>query len=156
MIFFSQVLSWGQFSSGALGIGHPRLLGTPLYNSQTTPAQAPPVNPHRFVYRAPVAEIKTPTLIEFEGDDQVVESNRTKGKFVFSLTASGWHSGMLAFELGEGSEKGKAEKFEEKEETRDEIREEVGAFNNEARGMPRVRGLRLGFPLRGMRRGGEY
>lgn len=90
-------------------------------------------------------------MIRFEGDDQALQNDRTEGKFVFSITASGWHSGMLAFELGEE----KDEKLEVTEDTKGVVQEEVGDISNEARGMPRVRGLRLGFPLRGMsRRGG--
>ncbi|KAK4055995.1 hypothetical protein OIO90_002990 [Microbotryomycetes sp. JL221] len=130
------VLSWGSFSSGALGLGHPQLLDTPLSapatpatTSQQPTAEAPPRRAHQgqpgvrfpgFVRTRPIEgrippppdKIETPMLIRFPGDDmkttvsdlsrsKEAESSRKKGKFVFEITASGWHSGALAVDVSD-------------------------------------------------------
>lgn len=44
--------------------------------------------------------------MRFPGDvgDAAVEGERKNGKFVFAITASGWHSGALAVDIAEGRE----------------------------------------------------
>ncbi|KAM0747268.1 RCC1/BLIP-II [Meredithblackwellia eburnea MCA 4105] len=139
-----ELFSWGAYSAGALGLGHPQLLNTPLSAphppprpSTSEPQQQPiapfpmptfnpfPPRPNPIFpgftpgsQRAPIPpppeKVDKPTRIIFPGEnikDVMVENEfpksgrveveRTKGKFVFAVTASGWHSGCLAVELEE-------------------------------------------------------
>ncbi|BGP24327.1 hypothetical protein JCM10295v2_003237 [Rhodotorula toruloides] len=135
-----RLFSWGAYSAGALGLGHPQLANTPLSLPPTgselrasqpdveerirphpmpriirddqfnrtrggfhgvrapTPAARPPQPPER---------VEKPTRIRFAGEDDERndETNqpRSSGKFVYAVTASGWHSGCLAVELSRSS-----------------------------------------------------
>ncbi|GAA6019579.1 hypothetical protein JCM11491_001344 [Sporobolomyces phaffii] len=110
-----QLYSWGAFSGGALGLGHPVLSNTPLSAtpSQTSsddrpgatrtrqpPALLPGFAPNRPRMndrpRAP-ERIDRPTRIEFDGDSR--RGSRGGHTFVYAVTASGWHSGALAVNL---------------------------------------------------------
>lgn len=92
-----QLLSWGSYSAGALGLGHPRRPHRRLIPDSTSSVQQV-ADPHH--------ETATPTVLqsfsgtdgrwEIEGDG-VVMSRR----YVFAVTAAGWHSGCLAFGLDE-------------------------------------------------------
>ncbi|KAG0667110.1 hypothetical protein C6P46_002521 [Rhodotorula mucilaginosa] len=160
-----RVYSWGAYSSGALGLGHPDLPNTPLaippplpheepaaatptaatpapglvqraqaflppmpatpaYLSSLLPGgllggPGPAVVPRRHVN--PPERVDKPTEIIFDGEGQLstvdggrggapgpasTPTTRTKrNKFVYSITAGGWHSGCLAVDLNpdEGS-----------------------------------------------------
>lgn len=163
-----RVYSWGAYSSGALGLGHPDLPNTPLAIPPPQPHEEPgtastaatPPSPG-FVQRAqaffppmpatpaylssllpggllggpgpavvprrhvnPPERVDKPTEIIFDGEEQLCpaddgrghggapgpapESPRTgpkRTKFVYSITAGGWHSGCLAVDhnLDDGS-----------------------------------------------------
>lgn len=105
------------------------------------------------------------------GEAQVAEE-RKEGKFVFAITASGWHSGALAVEIGEKEGGGSAEKEEEEEEgPRIRLRDQSGQEQEQRMpgGNPPVeqqgqeegtgfaglvrRGFRVGFAGRGLGRG---
>ena len=161
-----RVYSWGAYSSGALGLGHPDLPNTPLaippplpheepatatptaatpapglvqraqaffppmpatpaYLSSLLPGgllggPGPAVVPRRHVN--PPERVDKPTEIIFDGEEQLLpvddvhvevagpasSPSRTgpkRKKFVYSITAGGWHSGCLAVDLNldEGS-----------------------------------------------------
>ena len=161
-----RVYSWGAYSSGALGLGHPDLPNTPLAippplpheeSATATPTAATPapglvqraqaflppmpatpaylssllpggllggpgpaVVPRRHVN--PPERVDKPTEIIFDGEEQLSpvdgghggalgpasSPSRTgpkRNKFVYSITAGGWHSGCLAVDLNldEGS-----------------------------------------------------
>lgn len=116
-----QLFSWGAYSAGALGLGHPQLLDTPLSApwpppasprapepSTNMPGRFPGFAPGRTIARVPDApeKVERPTLVRFAGDakEALVGGERKKGKFVFAITASGWHSGALAVEIAEEAE----------------------------------------------------
>ncbi|GAA5968717.1 hypothetical protein JCM11641_000708 [Rhodosporidiobolus odoratus] len=122
--------SWGAFSAGALGLGHPQLSNTPL-SALAVPAAADPplahaVNPaHPFppAQRAqppgffpgfllprpaarpppPPQRVDEPTRIRFHNESATTISDEAgrKGKFVYAVAAAGWHSGCLAVDLSD-------------------------------------------------------
>ena len=104
--------------------------------------------------------VDVPTLVRFSGeaadaDAASTDGYRTSGKFVFAVTASGWHSGALAVELGGDAEEHEPE---EDEAAKAEFEREMHAGRSAGRGVfPVARGgrlpFRLGFPARGMMRG---
>ncbi|ORY92523.1 regulator of chromosome condensation 1/beta-lactamase-inhibitor protein II [Leucosporidium creatinivorum] len=182
-----QLLAWGAYSSGALGLGHPQLLNTPLSAPWPPPAAArspsstalpplPPQGDFRFPGFAPNREIarpsapdkvESPMLVRFPGEGATIlvgEGERKEGKFVFAITASGWHSGALAVEIAEDGEDGAATKEEEGPRIRlrqpeqasqggegGEVADDGGPTTGFA-GMMR-RGFRVGFAGRGLGRG---
>ena len=109
--------------------------------------------------------VDVPTLIRFAGEDataavpNTTSEARTSGKFVFAVTASGWHSGALAVELGgDGPEAADEPEPEEDEVAKEAFEREMQAGRSVGRGVFPVRvagGLpfRLGYAARGMNRG---
>ncbi|KAH9823499.1 regulator of chromosome condensation 1/beta-lactamase-inhibitor protein II [Melampsora americana] len=87
-----QLLSWGSYSAGALGLGHPR-------------------RPHKALVQEisesdtyDLLDKPTPTLLQsFSGSDGRWERDDAgmKRRYVFAATAAGWHSGCLAFGIDE-------------------------------------------------------
>ncbi|KAL8283696.1 hypothetical protein RQP46_005491 [Phenoliferia psychrophenolica] len=179
--------SWGAYSSGALGLGHPQLLNTPLSAptpSPPSPDVAPPAQPtpyplpgfepqqplpvfpglgHGLTLPAP-NRVDVPTLVRFAGEppaeaNDTNDAPRTTGKFVFAVTASGWHSGALAVELGgDGPEAAEEPEVEENEAAKQEYEREMQAGRSAGRGIfPVMRNgrlpFRLGYAARGMHRG---
>ncbi|EGG01244.1 uncharacterized protein MELLADRAFT_92635 [Melampsora larici-populina 98AG31] len=135
-----QLLSWGSYSAGALGLGHPRQPHQALFSE----------NSELEIYDQP--DKPTPTLLQsFSGSDGKWAKDDTgmKRRYVFAATAAGWHSGCLAFgidddedkDLGLGViDKDKNKSNEETESTRRPILNPNG----------RVR-FRIGYPGRFMR-----
>lgn len=143
-----QLLAWGAYSAGALGLGHPQLSNTPLSAPSESPASTseeqqgrrhPNDNSFRFPGFArprpaaripdPPERLEHPMMVRFPGDPEPptvsvlddhgpgagsaeVSSSATsnKGKFVFGITASGWHSGALAIDLSASDRLGSASK----------------------------------------------
>ncbi|BGP39721.1 hypothetical protein JCM10449v2_003672 [Rhodotorula kratochvilovae] len=135
--------SWGAYSAGALGLGHPQLPNTPLSSAAanaTPPApeaqqprpysmpqisnptaqlptpqpQAPyplfpgfaPARPAALVERPP-ERVEKPTRVRFAGElDGARETGRER--FVYAVTAAGWHSGCLAVDASSSSTAGAA------------------------------------------------
>ncbi|KAG0143509.1 hypothetical protein CROQUDRAFT_48734 [Cronartium quercuum f. sp. fusiforme G11] len=89
-----QVLSWGSYSAGALGLGHPQHPHRPLFGS-------PPQDASDYRQGIP-----NPTALQsFSGTDGCWEGDEVMTRrYVFSITAAGWHSGCLAFGLDEGED----------------------------------------------------
>jgi SCF-associated factor 1 len=80
-----KVLTWGEFSSGALGLGDPAKLapGTPGgYSANTGRRQARPES------------VVTPTVVRFD-----YGTKEPRDRFAFELTAAGWHTGALVMDL---------------------------------------------------------
>lgn len=76
-----KVLTWGKFSSGALGLGDP--------------AKLPPGAPGAYTNggRGEPRSVGVPTEVRF--DYELVES---KDRFAFAITAAGWHTGALVID----------------------------------------------------------
>ena len=167
--------TWGQYSGGALGLGHPSLLNTPLtHPSLRSPAPTPPVQSSsqsnlfplpQITPRLPIApvihyrspdSVAKPTVVLFGKEPSPIEGNaaepenRTSGKFVVSATMSGFHTAAIAVELGE------------REDGEEVVPEEVPEAAESTGGLrtgifPTMRGgrlpFRLGYAARGMHRG---
>lgn len=86
-----KVLTWGEFSSGALGLGDPAKLepGTPGGYERS------PANQGRRRRTPPT--VNTPTQVRF---DHGAKSPRDR--FAFAITAAGWHTGALVMDLNVG------------------------------------------------------
>ena len=165
--------TWGQYSAGALGLGHPSLLNTPLtHPSLRSPAPTPPAQSSsesnlyplpQITPRLPIAPVihyrasevvEKPTVVLFGKEAAPVEgqqeNSRNTGKFVVNATMSGWHAAAIAVELGETEEE-------------EEVVEEALVSQGEATPglttgiFPTMRGgrlpFRLGYAARGMHRG---
>ncbi|BGP31748.1 hypothetical protein JCM10296v2_003522 [Rhodotorula toruloides] len=135
-----RLFSWGAYSAGALGLGHPQLANTPLSLPPTGRESAAPqpdvedrVRPHPMprIIRddqfnqtrggfhgirvptpaarppQPPERVEKPTRIRFAGEEDEGDDDpnqpRASGKFVYAVTASGWHSGCLAVDLSSSS-----------------------------------------------------
>jgi len=85
-----QVYTWGEFSSGALGLGDPANLepGAPG-------GYAPATNNGRR--RGRPAKVETPTKVRFDYGTQ-----GPRDRFAFAIAAGGWHTGALAMDLNVG------------------------------------------------------
>lgn len=114
--------------------------------------------------------VDVPTLIRFAGEDAPSPSSpssstdadapaRTSGKFVFAVTASGWHSGCLAVELSTSPDP-----LEEPEPKETTAAREFDAEHAAQAGAGRGQGTllpfghsgihyRIGYPGRGAMRG---
>ncbi|GJN89046.1 hypothetical protein Rhopal_002020-T1 [Rhodotorula paludigena] len=95
-----RIYSWGAYSNGALGLGHPQLSGTPLSIPPVSASQVPPQDaasiPPVPIQRPP-ERVDKPTRVRFPGEtDGADAGEERRDKFVYSVTASGWHSGCLA------------------------------------------------------------
>jgi SCF-associated factor 1 len=86
-----KVLTWGEFSAGALGLGDPGKLepGTPG-------GYAPSADGRR---RRTPPTVDMPTQVRF---DHGVKEPRDR--FAFAITAAGWHTGALVMDLDVGLE----------------------------------------------------
>ncbi|KAJ2934851.1 hypothetical protein H1R20_g2272, partial [Candolleomyces eurysporus] len=87
-----KVLTWGEFSSGALGLGDPGKLelGTPGGYARSTGDQR---------RRRTPPTVDTPAQVRF---DHGVKQPRDR--FAFAITAAGWHTGALVMDLDVGPE----------------------------------------------------
>ncbi|KAI0630525.1 RCC1/BLIP-II [Trametes polyzona] len=156
-----ELLTWGAFSKGALGLGDPtRLpLGQPGGYADAEQLRTS-VHP-RFGVSRPPPDVRVPTAVRFDHGQR-----RRRQKYCFAAAALGWHTGALVIDL---------DPDEEGEEDADDSQGMPGAFPDEDRphfepvepdpapGMVHilphgVRGgfgaFRIGFAGRGMTRGG--
>lgn len=98
------LFSWGAYSNGALGLGHPQLYEGALAKQSRPEQEESTVLPHRQIM-SPPERVERPTRVVFRG-----EGEEGGGKFVFGVAASGWHSGCLAVDrVAHGEETGQAE-----------------------------------------------
>ncbi|KAJ1307014.1 hypothetical protein OPQ81_007993 [Rhizoctonia solani] len=124
-----ELFSWGKYSNGALGLGRPtnphgRTLR--LYN------MTPQMMPYHFSH-SPPQDAEVPTQVHFHHEDNV------KDRYVFAVTASGWHCGALVIDLHSTSTstEGKSNPTQEVPVKQDHDRPshtnmEYDAHNNEA------------------------
>ncbi|GJJ10996.1 hypothetical protein Clacol_005225 [Clathrus columnatus] len=135
-----KLFTWGQYSSGALGLGDPTRLpiGTPgAYSNERDKSNARVSPPH----------VPIPTEVKFGTRDY----GQGRNIFVFGVTACGWHTGALVIDLDDPE-------YEQSEEEGDSTRsaptsiEEPGAFPTPIFRRPFRIGLAGAFAGRG--RGG--
>ncbi|KAI0318375.1 RCC1/BLIP-II [Amylostereum chailletii] len=86
-----QLLTWGQYSEGALGLGDPRKLAVGAPGGYATEQQ---LNRARQHFRSP-PDVAEPAEVRFDHQ----QKNRGGKKFCFAATASGWHMGALVIDL---------------------------------------------------------
>lgn len=90
-----RVLSWGKYSSGALGLGDPRQLEVGAPGGFRRREEKEMAIEGRG--NQPDGEVTVPTEVKWDWDPSA------KGKkFCFAVTASGWHTGALAIDLDRG------------------------------------------------------
>lgn len=83
-----KLLTWGQYSAGALGLGDPTKLrvGTPgAYANERDKTMA----------RLSPPSVDAPTEVKFGTKDYA----RGRNVFAFGVTACGWHTGTLVIDL---------------------------------------------------------
>lgn len=145
-----RLLTWGSYSAGALGLGHPSLPRTVLAHPDLATGSISPL----IYYPAP-QEVPTPTMVRFSGESAEVGeesgASRTNGTFVFNATMGGWHSAALCIKFDDEDDEEQAREGEERVS-------EVGSGSEITRaGVPIARGdgrvFRLGYAARGMNRG---
>lgn len=157
-----ELLTWGAFSSGALGLGDPYEL------EPGKPGGFRDIGERERSRRAriPPPEVPQPAAVRFDHEDK-----RPVERFCFAVSASGWHVGALVIDVNE----------EEANSAEDEASEDdagpsmPGSFDgsrrlerrnnsgsSSGRGMPEdpnmtsaraFPGLRIGFAARGAYRG---
>jgi len=138
-----QLWSWGAFSAGALGLGHPQLSNTPLsapapsLSSTSTaeegvhphrmpralhpnqPLPAPTRQPHPmfpgFTAPRPAARVlRAPQRVDRPKRIRFDgDTEEGSSTFVYAVCASGWHSGALAVDLSTGATSASLQKEEE-------------------------------------------
>ncbi|KAG9127297.1 hypothetical protein FRC07_014967 [Ceratobasidium sp. 392] len=89
-----ELFSWGKYSNGALGLGHPR----PPRGSGIQ-ARFAMMQPMLHQPREPAREenADVPTRVSFEHEDGV------RDRYVFAVAAAGWHCGALVIDLHSSS-----------------------------------------------------
>lgn len=166
------VLTWGKYSSGALGLGDPRDIevGAPGgYRTLQDRATA------QAVRRSPPT-VEEPAEVSFNHSrGAVLKGVKIKKQFAFAVTAGGWHSGALSIDTEvdiEPNDQASSSVTEAVDETTPEASPgaiPVPQLGPEPTPLPQVagrgefagrglgggfRGLpRLGFPARGAARG---
>ncbi|KZP09892.1 RCC1/BLIP-II protein [Athelia psychrophila] len=147
-----KLLTWGQYSQGALGLGDPASLEPGQPGGFSTDAHRQMALSRR---RGSPPEVTVPTAVRFD--------HQLKGKrdmFCFAATASGWHMGALVIDLETNKE--------EDDDSESENQHMPGHFDTPPAppassrdvplpgGHPSFAGLgfRVGFAGRGMMRGG--
>lgn len=84
-----KVFTWGEFSSGALGLGDPAKL------PPGTPGAYPTADNGHYRRRPP--PVDTPTQVKFD-----YGTREPRDRFAFAITAAGWHTGALVMDLNVG------------------------------------------------------
>ncbi|KAL0953835.1 hypothetical protein HGRIS_005012 [Hohenbuehelia grisea] len=86
-----ELFTWGAYSKGALGLGDPATLpiGAPGGFANEAQLQQAVDRNHGIP-----PDVKEPTLVSFDQD-----KSKPRKRFCFSVAASGWHMGALAFDL---------------------------------------------------------
>lgn len=86
-----KLLTWGSFSSGALGLGDPTQLPAGSAGGYVQDSQRERAKRYRIV----PPDVNEPTEVKF-GTSNGSDERET---FVFGATAAGWHTGALVIDL---------------------------------------------------------
>jgi|ERR1700722_7633773 len=87
-----KLLTWGQYSLGALGLGDPGKLEPGAPGGFETEAQRRDVREMRRRFRP--LPVKIPTEVRFSHGKK-----KSKDMFCFAAAAAGWHTGALVMDL---------------------------------------------------------
>jgi SCF-associated factor 1 len=88
-----QLLTWGQYSHGALGLGQPTELPVGAPGGYRTEEQRNQSRLSEWGPREP-PEVASPSLVHFNHGP-----NPSGRRFCFAATAAGWHTGALVIPL---------------------------------------------------------
>lgn len=86
-----KLLTWGDFSRGALGLGDPTAIEVGQPGGYPTDRQRQVASDHGGPFPPRVTE---PTEVRFDHHEK-----RSRRRFCFAATAAGWHTGALAIDL---------------------------------------------------------
>lgn len=86
-----KLLTWGDFSRGALGLGDPTTIEVGQPGGYPTDRQRQVASDHGGPFPPRVTE---PTEVRFDHHEK-----RSRRRFCFAATAAGWHTGALAIDL---------------------------------------------------------
>lgn len=86
-----KLLAWGQYSSGALGLGDPTKLEPGAPGGFATQATLDTARSRR---RGVPPSVEVPTEVRFDHGKQ-----RSADRFCFAVAAAGWHTGALVIDL---------------------------------------------------------
>ena len=86
-----KLLTWGQYSNGALGLGDPLELEPGSPGAFATAAQR---DLARERGRGTPQEVSIPTEVRFDHTGKT-----PRDRFCFAATAAGWHTGALVIDL---------------------------------------------------------
>jgi hypothetical protein len=90
-----KVLTWGQYSKGALGLGDPVDIEIGKPGGMASEEQRAFSRTHRM--GAPPPPVKVPTEVRFDHTRR--RAGGGEDKFCFAVTAAGWHTGALVIDL---------------------------------------------------------
>ncbi|KAI5999375.1 regulator of chromosome condensation 1/beta-lactamase-inhibitor protein II [Pisolithus orientalis] len=145
-----KLLTWGNFSRGALGLGDPARIEPGKPGGYISETQRQSAARHGGPFPPRVTE---PTEVRFDHDEK-----RRRERFCFAATAAGWHMGALAIDL-EPDESDEDEEtvrmpggFPPTQETSHDP-DDPGPSFPFAIGPPHLSIYRIGFPGRGGIRG---
>ncbi|KAF9240700.1 regulator of chromosome condensation 1/beta-lactamase-inhibitor protein II [Melanogaster broomeanus] len=146
-----KLLTWGQYSRGALGLGDPLKLEAGQPGGFATQQQRQTAARHGINHPPAVME---PTEVRFDHEEK-----RSKKRFCFAATAAGWHMGALVIDLEHTGNSG--------DDSEEDSVPMPGGFPSESGpgpstsidtpglwGPPRMPVFRVGYAGRGGTRGG--
>jgi len=87
-----KLFTWGQYSSGALGLGDPLELEPGSPGAFATAHQRQLARERGRFTRPP--DVNIPTKVSFDHSGK-----KPKDRFCFAATAAGWHTGALVIDL---------------------------------------------------------
>ena len=87
-----KLLTWGQYSNGALGLGDPFELEPGSPGAFATASQRDLARERR---RDRPPEVRIPTEVRFDH----TAGKKPRDRFCFAATAAGWHTGALVIDL---------------------------------------------------------
>ncbi|KAF5336079.1 hypothetical protein D9611_006435 [Ephemerocybe angulata] len=130
-----KVLTWGAFSSGALGLGDPAKL----------PPGAPGGYPNDGQRRRRPPQVDTPSPVRFDWG-----TKEPRDRFAFAITAAGWHTGALVMDLNPDGDEDDEYEMEEPDQPLDP---HEYPLNPDGQGPPILPPFRIGIHRRGRGRG---
>ncbi|KAG9313021.1 hypothetical protein JVU11DRAFT_6460 [Chiua virens] len=85
-----KLLTWGQYSNGALGLGDPTKIEPGQPGGYRTEQQ----RQHGLQFRSPPPAVTDPAEVRFDHGER-----RNRKRFCFAATSAGWHMGALVIDL---------------------------------------------------------